>query len=221
MTIQAKIKKAQSVVEKTERLYGFDTIAIAWKGGKDTTCMMHIILNMYGKVPFRVMFNDTTLEFAEVYRFIGKVKKLWSLDLVVEKHAKDELAKFHKLKNLDKKEELSRVMKINSLNRALGRFSLKGYMLGIRRDENPARANEDYFSKREDHIRIHPMLDFSEEDIWEYIRKNNVPYCRLYDQGYRSIGEKPFTKKSSGGERSGREQKKEEMMEKLRQMGYW
>lgn len=221
MTLAAKINKAVSVVEKTEKRYGFDSIAIAWKGGKDTTCLMHIILGMYGKIPFRVMFNDTTLEFPEMYKFIDRVKKLWKLDLLVEKHAPEELAKFHRLKSLDKKEELSRMMKINSLNRALERFTLKGYMLGIRRDENPARENETYFSKRENHIRIHPMLDFTEEDIWNYIRENNVPYCPLYDQGYRSIGEKPFTKKSEGSERSGREQKKEEMMEKLRQMGYW
>ena len=94
-------------------------------------------------------------------------------------------------------------------------------MLGIRSDENPARANESYFSKRSDHVRIHPLLHFTEQDVWDYIRLFNVPYSPLYDKGYRSIGEKPFTKKAKDGERSGRDQTKEQQMEKLRQMVYW
>lgn len=221
MNFAEKIEKVKKIVKKAEKLYGFDDIAIAWKGGKDTTTLMHIILTTYGKIPFKVMFNDTTLEFPEMYEFIKKVSKMWKLRLLVERHAEEELTRFHKERNRTEKERLSREMKINSLNRALKRFKLKGYMLGIRRDENPARKNEKNFSPRKGHIRIHPLLDFTEEDVWNYIKKFKVLYSPLYDQGYRSIGEKIFTKKSKETERSGRDQKKEQTMERLRQMGYW
>lgn len=221
-TLQEKIFNTKKILKKAEKKYGFENIALAWKGGKDTTTLMHIILCMYnGVVPYRVMFNDTTIEFPEMYRFIEKVAHQWNLNLIVERHSDEDLINYHKARGITLKEEISRRAKINSLNRALEKYNLKGYMLGIRRDENPARRNEKYFSPRPGHIRIHPLLDFSEDDVWKYIKLFNVPYSPLYDKGYRSIGEKPFTKKSKQGERSGREQNKEKMMEKLRQMGYW
>lgn len=220
--LRKKIIKTKKILKQAEKKYGFENIALAWKGGKDTTTLMHIILCMYdGVIPYRVMFNDTTLEFPQMYKFIEKVAHQWNLNLLVERHSDEDLANYHKARGMALKEEISRRAKINSLNRALEKYKLKGYMLGIRRDENPARKNEKYFSPRPNHIRIHPLLDFTEEDVWNYIRLFNVPYSPLYDKGYRSIGEKPFTRRSKDGERSGREQNKEKMMEKLRQMGYW
>ena len=72
-------------------------------------------------------------------------------------------------------------------------------------------------------MRIHPILHFSEKDIWEYTKHFGVPYVDLYDKGYRSLGEKPFTKPvpAGGNERSGREREKEELMQRLRKLGYW
>ena len=96
-------------------------------------------------------------------------------------------------------------------------------MSGIRLDEHEARSKEKFFSKRKDHLKVHPILLFTEKDIWEYIHAFKVPYVNLYDKGYRSLGEKNFTKKAvvGKGERSGRENSKEQTMEKLRNMGYW
>ena len=220
-SLTKKIEKSKSVIKKAIRLYSLDDIAIAWKGGKDTTTMMHIIYSMYGKIPFRVMFNDTTLEFPETYDFIKKVKNLWSLDLIVIKHTNLELENYRKEKQENIKNEMLHIAKINAIKRALKKYRFKAFMLGIRKDEHKARKNEKYFSPREDHMRIHPMLDFTEQDIWHYIKQFGVPYSPLYDRGYRSIGEKPLTQKTDKSERSGRDRVKEEKMEKLRQMGYW
>ncbi len=222
MNLHEKIAKTKKILKQAENRYDFSDIALAWKGGKDTTTLMHIILTVYnGKIPYPVMFNDTTLEFPQMYKFIEKVAHQWNLNLIIERHSDEDLQNYRRARGLALKEEIARLAKIKSLERALKKYKLKGYMLGIRRDENPARKKEKYFSPRKNHVRIHPLLDFTEEDIWAYIKLFNVPYSPLYDQGYRSIGEKPFTKKSGVTERSGREQDKEKMMEKLRQMGYW
>lgn len=221
MDLHQKILKTKTILRKAEKLYDFSDISIAWKGGKDTTTLMHIILTVYdGKIPYPVMFNDTTIEFPEMYKFIEKVTHQWNLNLIIERHSDEDLELYKKAKRKEK-EEIARIAKIHSLQRALKKNHFKGYMLGIRSDENPARANESYFSKRSDHVRIHPLLHFTEQDVWDYIHLFNVPYSPLYDKGYRSIGEKPFTKKAKDGERSGRDQTKEQQMEKLRQMGYW
>lgn len=147
-----------------------------------------------------------------------------------------------------------------------------GVIVGIRADEEGSRSKERYFSPRDvnndwdvgdqppefwgqyktdfkpgTHIRIHPLLDWTEVDVWEYIRRENVPVVSLYfDNGngerYRSLGCYPCTKpvKSAAvnideiiielrsgkfrniAERSGREQDKEDGggLEELRKDGY-
>lgn len=147
-----------------------------------------------------------------------------------------------------------------------------GVIVGIRADEEGSRSKERYFSPRDkksswgfgdqppefwnqfntdfdhgDHVRVHPLLDWTELDIWEYIKKENIPIVSLYfDQGdgkrYRSLGCYPCTKTvessarnvdeviaelktgkfSNIAERSGREQDKEDGggLEELRTGGY-
>ncbi len=104
---------------------------------------------------------------------------------------------------------------------------------GIRWDEQEARRDEIYFSPREDpkHIRIHPILHFTEKDVWNTIFKYNIPYNELYAKGYRSLGAKSTTKKIDNKpaweqdlenipERAGRRQDKEGIMKRLRDLGY-
>lgn len=213
-----KLKKSINIIQRASGIPG---LAIAWKGGKDTTVMMHIMKNILGKIPNKVFFNDTTLEFKETYLFIQKITRLWDLDLLILPHTPADMAEFHAQKNESKKAELARMMKIKAIKTGIKKFKFKGYILGIRRDENPARLNEKFFSKRDDHIRVHPLLDWSENDIWVYINEFGVPYNSLYNKGYRSVGEKPFTRKSTQNERSGRDSEKEKVMGQLRNLGYW
>ncbi len=220
--LKTKVEKTASVIQKAAKKWSAKKIAIAFKGGKDTMVMLHILRSIYGgKVPFKLMFNDTTMEFRQTYEFIEKMRKLWNLDLKVVKHSPKELKKYHALKNTAAKNELARLMKITAIENALKKYKFKAFMAAIRRDEHPARSKEKYFVKKRDHTRIHPMLHFTEKDIWDYIHAFSVPYSKLYDKGYRSVGEKLFTQKSKKGERSGREAEKEQVMAKLRKMGYW
>lgn len=227
-TLYADLEKKTSiaihVIKKAEKLYSAEKTVVAWTGGKDSTVLLHIIKEAYkGIIPFPVMFNDSTMEFPEIYQFIKTISKQWHLNLVIIPHDAKELEEFHKTKDYAKKKELSRMMKVHAINNFIKRNPIKAFLVGIRKDEHKSRSNETYFSKRKDHVRVHPILDFTEKDIWNYIHIHNVPYVSLYNKGYRSLGEKPFTKKTpkGGNERSGREQEKENLMEKLRSIGYW
>ena len=110
---------------------------------------------------------------------------------------------------------------------------VKAVSTAIRWDEQEARRAEDYFSLRADpdHTRVQPILHFKERDVWNTIVKYKIPFCSLYYQGYRSLGAKGSTAKASDipaweqdldntPERAGRSQEKEEIMEKLRDLGY-
>jgi phosphoadenosine phosphosulfate reductase len=128
------------------------------------------------------------------------------------------------------------LMKTVAMNRYLLESGYKGVVTGIRWDEQKARAEESYFSSRGDqftplHTRVHPILHFTEKEIWDAILTYKVPFCKLYKEGYRSLGAKGTTHKSGNkpaweqdfekvSERSGRRQDKEGIMENLRKLGY-
>ena len=125
------------------------------------------------------------------------------------------------------------LMKTVAMNVFLEDKAVKALSTAIRWDEQQARVKEQAFSPRAnpEHIRIHPILHFKERDIWDTIHANKIPYCSLYCQGYRSLGAKGSTFKNSDipaweqdlentTERAGRGQAKEQVMEKLRDLGY-
>jgi phosphoadenosine phosphosulfate reductase len=132
--------------------------------------------------------------------------------------------------------EGNHLMKTVTQNVYIEASKIQGLITGIRWDEQDARAEETYFSGRGDtdtpeHMRIHPILHFSEREIWEVTLGKGIPYCSLYAKGYRSLGAKGSTKKVSeipaweqdldnSSERAGRAQDKEEIMKRLRDLGY-
>ncbi len=225
MTLEQKIEKAKLVIKEAAKKFPNKSIAVAWTGGKDSTVLLHLIKKTFdGKIPFKVFFNDSTLEFREIYSFIKKLKKDWRLDLLWIKHLPQDLYAYKRTADKEEKMEIMRIAKINAINFVLSKYKIKVFVSGIRRDEHEARSKETYFSKRSNHVRVHPILDFTVKDIWTYIKKYQVPYVSLYDKGYKSLGEKPFTKpvkNKRAPERAGREATKEKTMLRLRQLGYW
>lgn len=129
------------------------------------------------------------------------------------------------------------LMKTVVFNEFLERNNIKGIFQGIRWDEHPSRFNDEYFEYKEgghlvpEHTRIRPILHFTEKDLWDTYAAFSIPYCPLYEKGYRSLGAKTTTVKNSDipawqqdlentEERGGRRQDKEKAMERMRQLGY-
>jgi phosphoadenosine phosphosulfate reductase len=223
MALEKKIKKAKEVIKEAAKKWKAKEIAVAWTGGKDSTVILHLIRETFnGKIPFRVFFNDSTIEFPEVYDFVKKLTKKWGIDLIWQKHLQEDLEAYNQAVKENNKEmamEIMRIAKINAINFALSEYKIKAFLSGIRWDEHQARSKETYFSKRSTHTRVHPILHFTLQDIWDYIKKYKVPYVNLYDKGY-----KPFTKPvkdKNAPERAGREATKEKTMDRLRKLGYW
>ncbi len=96
--------------------------------------------------------------------------------------------------------------KIEPLQRAL--VGLDGWMTGMRRDQSVTRGQLNYveWDTANGLLKFNPLLNWSEADVWAYIKEHKVPYNALYDQGYRSIGCAPCSRAvPQGGEvRDGR-----------------
>jgi len=220
-TLKEKISKSQQVIREALERYG-DRIAVAWTGGKDSTTTLHLIKEVgNGRVPIPVLNIDTSVKFKEIYAFRDRLAREWALDLRIERN--EEALKVIKI--AANKEECCLKLKTEVIAAAIKKYGWEALITGMRWDEQPDREQEAYFSSRENppHMRVHPLLHFTEMDIWQYIKDHNVPYCELYRRGYRSLGCEPCTKLgvAGGPERAGRDRQKEEIMKRLRKMGYF
>ena len=100
-----------------------------------------------------------------------------------------------------------RVRKVDPLNRILS--TLDGWITGLRRDQTMARQNAAMFQTDAAHggiLKVNPIIDWSLDDVWAYIKKHDVPCNPLLTQGYPSIGCEPCTRRVKPGQdvRSGR-----------------
>jgi sulfate adenylyltransferase subunit 2 len=245
----------------------FKDIAMLWSIGKDSTTLLYLVRKaFFGHVPFPVMHLDTSYKFREIYAFRDRMAKEWHLNLVIAQN-RDALTR--KVgPGAGNKLTCCGELKTEALKQAIKEHGYRAILLGIRRDEHGIRAKERYFSPRnnqfqwdyknqpaelwdlyknkesaEEHIRVHPLLHWTELDIWEYIQREKIPIVDLYlarnGKRYRSIGCEPCCnpveseadtvdkiveelKTTTVSERSGRAQDKERayMMQKLRSMGY-
>jgi len=99
------------------------------------------------------------------------------------------------------------IRKVHPLNKMLA--TLDGWITGVRNDQTQTRAAAKKIEIDDQHngiIKINPIVDWSWEQIWSYIKSNNIPYNKLHDKGYPSIGCEPCTRAINPGEppRAGR-----------------
>lgn len=262
------VEKSKGIVREAFKKFTPAELAITWTGGKDSTTTLWIIRQVCQqdgiKLP-KVMTIDEYDSFQEIRDFINKYASEWNLDIEwccnddVIKAAGGKLNAIVKVKDLNERNraELKRInfeedgfpfeaesyvgnhlMKTVMFNEYIERHSVKGIFQGLRRDEQAARAQDEYFEHREathlipEHTRIKPILHFTERDIWDNIMISKIPYCILYEQGYRSLGANTTSTIALPGvpaweqdmehttERAGRRQDKEQMMGRLRNLGY-
>jgi phosphoadenosine phosphosulfate reductase len=220
-SLKHKVTKSHEILKKALKQYGTD-LAIAWTGGKDSTIMLHMIKVLRGRVDLPIIYLDTQLDAKETYVFMQQLSKDWDFPFY-QVGDPEGLKRYQAAKTYEEKSLIAAEMKIQSLKNALAKYQWPALGVAIRSDEHPDRGTEQPVSKRKDHTRIHPILHFTEQDVWDYIYEYDVPYNPLYDQGYRSLGEEELTKPTpkGGNERSGRDQAKEAVMKRLRGLGYF
>jgi phosphoadenosine phosphosulfate reductase len=162
----------------------------------------------------RVFTIDTGRLPSETYELIDRVRDHYGIDIEVYYPDPKKLAQMvtkHGINPFYHSVSLRllccEVRKVNPLNRVLQ--NLDAWITGLRRSQSQTRANVRKVEVDRDHgniIKVNPLADWSEQQVWEYIRANQLPYNQLYDQGYSSIGCAPCTRPVVPGEdqRAGR-----------------
>ncbi len=225
LSLDKKVEKSREVIK--EALAKYPKIGLGFSGGTDSLVLMHLVLPLKPEIP--TVFVDTQHEFPETYEFINKVVKEWGLkNFTTVKAGEDKMEKMAArfgLKTADFTALCCGYHKIAPMMKAIGDFGFDAFFVGLRGVEHEERAKETFFSPRKnpEHIRVHPLLFWRKKDILDYVKLNNLECNPLYAQGYTSLGCTICTEKNldpNAHERAGRGAVREEIMKRLRDLGY-
>jgi sulfate adenylyltransferase subunit 2 len=258
--------ESQSVFILREAYNRIDKLAMLWSIGKDSNVMVWLARKaFFGHMPFPVIHIDTSYKLPEMIAFRDRMAKEWGLEMIVgQNKAALDAGMNHTLGRIT----CCSALKTDGLKATVAAHGFTGVIAGIRRDEEGTRAKERVFSPRSEtaqwdfrdqppefwdqyktefppgtSVRIHPLLHWTELDIWRYIERENIPVVDLYfardGKRYRSLGCAPCTApiqsnatnvaeiiaelaQTTTAERAGRaqDQEAEDAFERLRTQGY-
>ena len=183
----------------------FDNPVMLYSIGKDSSVMLHLALKAFApnKIPFKIMHIDTTWKFKEMILFRDQIAKTYNLDLIVHINQDGIRNKISPIKNGSKIH--TDIMKTQALKQALDKYKFDAAFGGARRDEEKSRAKERIFSFRDknhrwdpknqkpelwnlfntkintdESVRVFPLSNWTELDIWQYIYQEKIPIVPLY-----------------------------------------
>jgi sulfate adenylyltransferase subunit 2 len=210
----------QSIYILREAYKKFKKLAMLWSIGKDSTVLLWLARKAFlGHVPLPLVHIDTSYKIPEMIAFRDRIAQEWNLRLVVGQNRQ---ALAEGMGPEQGRLECCTALKTEGLQQLMAEKGYTGLILGIRRDEEGTRAKERYFSPRDKnfewnyrdqppelwdqfktdfdkdtHIRIHPLLHWTEVDVWHYIKREAIPIIDLYfakeGKRYRSLGCWPCT----------------------------
>jgi phosphoadenosine phosphosulfate reductase len=212
--LEKKIEQVKELVKDT--FFKAKVPFVEFTGGKDSLVTLHLVREVCVG-PVSVLFIDTSAYFNEIYHFIEKIKKLWRFNLIIEKN-KEALGS---IKIAEDKAECCLQLKTKVRRDSIKKYGIDYLFTGLRMDEKEATKNLDYVFPEAECVRVNPILYFSEKDIWEYIRENNLLYCSLYNKGYTNIDCIPCSQLPKGPpEDPVAEHHSDMVMKKLKDLGY-
>jgi sulfate adenylyltransferase subunit 2 len=199
-----KTLEAESIEIFREVAAGFRNPVLMYSIGKDSSVLLHLARKAFypSPVPFPVLHIDTTWKFREMIAFRDRIAKQLGLNLMVHTNAKGLAAGIDPFSAGSSR--YTDVMKTEALRQALDTHGFDAAVGGARRDEERSRAKERVFSVRKGHrwdprsqrpelwrlfntrlaagetMRVFPLSDWTELDVWRYIRAENIPVVPLY-----------------------------------------
>ena len=182
--------------------------------GKDSSVMLHLAMKAFypEKPPFQFLHVDTTWKFREMIEFRDRIAKKYGIDMLV--YTNQDGVK-QGINPFDHGSSYTDIMKTQALKQALNKYGFTAAFGGGRRDEEKSRAKERIFSFRNkaqawdpknqrpemwklyntkiekgESIRVFPISNWTEKDIWQYIKRENIEIVPLYFADVRPVVER-------------------------------
>ena len=197
--------EAESIHIIREVAAEFERPVMMYSIGKDSSVMLHLALKAFhpGKLPFPMLHVDTTWKFRDMIRFRDETAKRLGVELIVHTNQEGVKAGMNPFDHGSKK--YTDVMKTEALKQALSKYQFDAAFGGARRDEEKSRAKERVYSFRDrnhrwdpknqrpelwniyngrinkgESIRVFPLSNWTELDVWQYIYLEKIPVVPLY-----------------------------------------
>ncbi|MHC4993464.1 MAG: sulfate adenylyltransferase subunit CysD [Planctomycetota bacterium] len=233
--------EAESIHIIREVAAEFDNPVMLYSIGKDSAVMLHLAMKAFapGKPPFPLMHVDTTWKFREMIEFRDKLAQDLGLELIVHSNQEGIDAGVGPFTHGSKKH--TDIMKTQALKQALDKHKFDAAFGGARRDEEKSRAKERVYSFRDrnhrwdpknqrpelwnlynsrhdpgESIRVFPLSNWTELDVWQYIHLENIPIVPLYFAAERPVVERDGVKIMVDDDRMPLEPGETPKMEKVR-----
>ncbi|HEU4579403.1 MAG TPA: phosphoadenylyl-sulfate reductase [Polyangiaceae bacterium] len=180
---------------------------IAFSGAEDV-----VLIDLAAKsgLPYSIFSLDTGRLHEETYRFLDRVRAFYGVEIQILSPQAEPLQAFVRKKGLfsfleDGHGECCGIRKVEPLKRALA--PLRAWATGQRRDQSPTRTevnvlefDRNFSGAAGRLVKLNPLAGWSSAQVWEYIRRERVPYNTLHDHGFVSIGCQPCTRPIRPGE---------------------
>ena len=225
--------EAQSIYILREAYHSFSNLCMPWSMGKDSNVLIWLSKKAFcSHIPYPLLHIDTTYEFPEMLEFREWAVEKYKLDLIVKINEDARAGRGSYTTSIGYETHdpvtVTHELKTVALQQIMAERKFDALITGIRRDEDPTRAKERYFSPRNaefewdykdqppefwnqfttslepgEHIRVQPLLDWTEVDIWRYIERQKIPIPQMYfarkgedglNYRFRSLGCWPITK---------------------------
>ncbi|MEZ8144315.1 sulfate adenylyltransferase small subunit [Enterovibrio norvegicus FF-454] len=213
-----KALEAESIQIIREVAAEFDNPVMLYSIGKDSSVLLHLARKAFypGKIPFPLMHVDTNWKFKEMIAFRDRLAERYDFDLIVHKNQRGLDMNISPFEHGSAKH--TDIMKTESLKQALDKHGFDAAFGGARRDEEKSRAKERVYSFRDKHhrwdpknqrpelwniynskvdkgesIRVFPLSNWTELDIWQYIYMENIEMVPLYFAKERPVVERDGT----------------------------
>jgi phosphoadenosine phosphosulfate reductase len=192
-------------------ILGVERVVLASSMSIEDQVLTDMLSKFYGGA--RIFFIDTGRHFQKTYDLMDETMARYrfhyevyapersDLETIVSNHGPNFF-----YESVDLRKKCCEIRKVKPLKRVLS--TADAWICGLRREQAVTRQEIDIFEWDSSHsiYKINPIALWTEDNVWEYIKKNNVPYSYLYRNGFRSIGCEPCTRAVKPGEdvRSGR-----------------
>ena len=167
-------------------------IVLSSSFGAQAAVLLHMVTRLWPDIP--VVLLDTQYLFPETYRFADELTARLGLNLKVYQSPLSrewQEARWGKLweEGVEGITRFNEVNKVEPMGRALRDLGASAWITGIRRSQASTRTGLQTLAVQDGRVKVHPIYDWSNKDVHQYLTRHDLPYHPLWDQGYVSIGD--------------------------------
>ncbi|MCW8880040.1 MAG: phosphoadenylyl-sulfate reductase [Kangiellaceae bacterium] len=185
-----KMTAEQRVLWAVENLPG--EFALSSSFGVQSAVSLHMVTQAKPDIP--VLLVDTGYLFPETYQFIEQLSQRLNLNLRVFRANMStawQEARFGKLweKGLDGLKQYNQMNKVEPMENGLEQLNVSTWFAGLMRSQSESRKNLPVLQKIRGRLKVHPLIDWNNRIVHQYLKQHDLPYHPLWEKGYVSIGD--------------------------------